>query len=187
MFKVFAIATGAALLALAPGAASAQKADDGMLCVYDAASTEDYESVAEAFLYGDDKAASTADALLNKATQTCSDKFKFSEGEADAARDLAIYGASVDYLTEDLMFMDVSDEAIDGLFDVYRALDDDDIDMFYDAGWRDDANFIARLKARLLASGFPDQADELGTAYDIFEISAMVDDAMLTFTLAGDE
>ncbi len=187
MFKMFVVAAGAALVALAPGVASAQDADDGILCVYDAASTQDYESIAEAFLYGDADAAVAAGASLDKATQTCSDQFKFSEEEADAARDLAIYGVSIDYLSEDLMFMDVSDEAIDGVFDIYNALGADEIDLFYDADWRDDATFVARLKARLLAVGFPDVADELATAYDIFEISAMVDDAMFTFTLAGDE
>ena len=188
MFKVFALAAGAALLAFAPGAARAQAADDGMLCVYDSAAAEHYEAIAEAFLGGgDDDAMKSANAMLDKATQACSDQFRFSEDEADAARDLAIYGVAVDYLTEDLMFMDVSDEAIDGVFTVYSALSEDDLDMLYDAKWRSDADFVARLKAGLLKAGFPDAADELGTAYDIFEISAMADDAMLSFTLAGDD
>lgn len=187
MFKVFAVATGVALLALVPGVASAQVADDGILCVYDA-TAEDYEAVAEAFLYGEDgEATKSADAMLDKATQACSEQFKFSEGEADAARDVAIYAVSVDYLTEDLMFMGVSDEAIDGVFDIFDALGEDDLDMFYDTAWRSDADFLARLKADLLKAGFPDAADELATAYDIFEISAMVSDAMFSFTLAGDE
>ena len=94
MLKVFAVAAGAALLTFAPGAASAQNADDGMLCVYDAVSAAGYDAVAEAFLYGDEE--EEANAALDKAAQTCSDQFKFSEGEAAAARDLGIYGVAVD-------------------------------------------------------------------------------------------
>lgn len=184
MFRMFAVAVGAALLALASGSASAQNDDDGMLCVYDA-TAPDYETVAAAFLFGDDN--ETADALLDKATQTCSDEFAFSEAETEAARDLAVYGAAIDYLTDALMVMDISDEAIDGVFDIYGALGSDDIDLLYGAEWRDDVDFLARLKADLIKAGFPDQTGELAAAYDIFEISALADDAMFTFALADDE
>ena len=85
MLKMFAVAVSAALVALVPGVASAQDANDGILCVYDAVS-QDYETVAEAFLYGEE--TDTADALLDKAAQSCSDRFKFSESETSAARSM---------------------------------------------------------------------------------------------------
>jgi hypothetical protein len=185
MLKVFAVAAGAALLTFAPGAASAQNADDGMLCVYDAVSAAGYDAVAEAFLYGDEE--EEANAALDKAAQTCSDQFKFSEGEAAAARDLGIYGVAVDYLIDELYFMDVSDAAVDGMFGVFDALGDDDLDIFFDTAWRTNVDFMARLKAQLLKAGFPDSDEELGTAYDIFEISALADEAMFSFAVEGDE
>lgn len=183
MLKMFAVAVGAALVALVPGVASAQDANDGILCVYDAVS-QDYETVAEAFLYGE--GTDTADALLDKAAQSCSDQFKFSEDKTSAARDLAMYGVSIDYLSDALSFMDASDEAIDGVFDIYNGLGADEIDLLYDTDWRDDANFLAGLKAKLLKAGFPDDEEGLAMAYDIFEISALADDAMFSFAL-GDE
>ncbi len=187
MFKLFAVAAGAALLAFAHGIANAQDDTDGMLCVYDAVSAESYEAVAEAFLYGEGEAIKSVDVLLDRATQTCSDSFKYSEGEAAAARELAIYAVSVDYLTDDLMFMGVPDDAVDGVFDIFAALDADDIDLLYETGWRDNADFVARLKVELLKAGFPDMADELHVAYDILEISALADDAMFVFSFSGDE
>jgi hypothetical protein len=185
MFKLFAAAAGVALLALAPGVAGAQEPDDGLLCIYDAA-TNDYEAIAEAFLYGEDEAViASSNAALDKATQACSDRYKMSEEEAAAAREMAVYGLSVDYLSEDLMFMGVTDAVIDGVFNVFDALDEDDLDLFLDTGWRNDADFVGRLKAELLKVGVPDSAEELSTAYDILELSSMTDGVMLDFMLAG--
>ena len=184
MLKTFAVAVCAALVALVSGVASAQADDSGMLCVYDKTS-KDYDAIAEAFLYGDND--QTTDALLDKATQACSDDFAFSESAAGAARDLAVYGAAIDYLSEELMFMDVSDEAIDGVFEIYNALGAAEVDVLHDADWRDDADFVGGLKAKLLKAGFPDGSDELGSAYDIFEISALADDAIFSFSLGSDQ
>lgn len=181
MLKMFAAAASATLLMLAPGVASAQDGDDGILCIYDAVAAEDYETIAEAFLYGEGTEA--AEALLDKAAQSCSDRFKFSESETSAARELATYGVSIDYLSEALTFLDASDDAIDGVFEIYNALGIDEIELLYDADWRDNTNFLAGLKAKLLQAGFPDDEDALAMAYDLFEISALADDAMLAFAL----
>ncbi len=124
------------------------------------------------------------DVLLDGATQGCSDQYKFSETRTTAALELTTCRIAIDYLTDDLKFMGASDAAIDGVVDTCDALGADDVDLFYDTGWRDNANFLARLNAELLNAGFPDKAEDLAMAHDIFEISAMADEARYSFMFA---
>ena len=185
MLKVFAVAAGAALLALAPGVASAQQdtSEDGALCVYEALMADtDYEVVAEAYLYGA-AAEDTKEAedLLDRIGQTCSDKYKLTEDELSAATDMGVYGGTVDYLSEELTLAGVDDAVIGKVFDLYDALSDDNVDQFLSADWRDDANFVAEMNKSLSGTGLPQS--EFEVAREMIAAQILSDDAMMNYLM----
>ena len=185
-------AIGAA--AFGAGAAQAQIADPAdengaMYCVYNALTeTADYELVAEAFLYDDltDVEIKTAAELLDKATRDCATAHKLSESQTASASDIGIYGATADYLSDELMFEDVSDEAIDGIYDVMTDMSDDELDKLYGDDWRSDLAFSTKLKTALVAKGIPDDDFAVETSFQIIELAVMALDSVTLFVL-GDE
>lgn len=187
MMKMFAVAAGAVVLALAPGAASAQQddSDDRALCVYDALMAgTDYEVVAQAYLNGGN-AEETKDARgrLDKISQTCSDTYKLTQDELAASTDMGIYGATVDYLSEELTVAGVDDAVISKVFDLYDSMSKENADQFLDADWREDANFIGEMDKSLSATGLPQ--GEYEVAREMLAAQIMSDDAMMNYLMVS--
>jgi hypothetical protein len=163
--------------------------DAAMYCAYNTlVDSMDYELVAEAFLYDDLSEADTREAAdaLAKATADCAAKHKLSDSQAVSISDIGIYGSAADYLSEELMFEDVPDAAIDGIYDVMEGLSDDDLDKLFVDGWRSDLAFSARLKAALIAKGIPDDEYAVETSFQIIELAALALDSVMLFVL-GEE
>lgn len=155
-----------------------------MYCVYNAlAKTLDYELVAEAMLYGSSEDVAKATDLLAKTSRTCAATHGLSESQLPSLGDIGAYGATLDYLSEDLMFEDVSDEAIDGIYAVLDSLSDGELDKFYEDNWRSDAAFEAKLKAAVIAKGIPDEVFAIDTAFQIMMLAQLELDAEIDFML----
>jgi hypothetical protein len=192
MRTLIAAVAALGVAAFGVGAASAQNADptnedSPMYCVYTAVGG-DYDLVAESYLYDDLSAADAATAkdVLGKAANTCAQTHGLTESQKEAITDIGIYGSAADYLAEELMFEGVSDEAIDGVYDVLGDLSDDDLDtIIIDADWHDDAALIGRMKTALLAVGIPDDDYVMETAMQIIEVSALATDSVMVFVLDG--
>jgi hypothetical protein len=183
-----ALVAGAAGLC---GAASAQQPPAGdsleeMYCVYESLILEtDYELVAEAFLYDDaaeaDKAA--AKKLVDDTAATCAAGHDMTTGQMSAMSEIGILGSAADYLADELMFEGVSETAIDGVFDVFYELSEDDQDSIYVGTWRDNPAVQGRIKSALLTKGVPDTENSIQTAYQILELSTMAMDSVMMFML----
>lgn len=180
-----------AVAAFGAGAAQAQVAHDpadqngAMYCVYNllTMSTEDYEIVAEAFLYDDlaESEIKAASDILNNATTSCAETHKMSESQAASAADIGIYGSTADYLSDELMFEDVSQEAVDGIYEVLSDLSDDEMDKLYSDDWRSDLPFSTKVKAALVAKGIPDDEFAVETSFQILVLAMMAVDSVALF------
>lgn len=188
-FGGLAALLAAGMFAMAP--AQAQTADPGdeqgpMYCVYNTLiDTSDYELVAEAFLYDDLSQEDIDEAALKvkDASDACAKTHKLTQSQAASAADIGLYGATADYLSEDLMLEDVPDAAIDGIYDVMEALSDDDLDKLFEDNWRSDLAFSGRLKAALIAKGIPDDDYAIETSFQIIELASMALDSVMLFML----
>lgn len=148
------LAAGLSLL----GAAHAQNATiNGMDCVYTAL-IPDYKAVAEVFLSSDltEKETEEIDDLLESAKKDCAARFKYTPVQLETVGELGLYGSIVDYLSEELKSGGVSEGAVGGILDVYDSLTDDEVDILYAGDWRNNAAFLAKLKAMLIDAGIPD-------------------------------
>ncbi len=178
-----ALAWGLALAGAGAGHAQDQ-ADDGMDCVYEEL-VDNYELVAEVFLYGDltEEEGAEADKAVEAAQTSCATKHGYTPGQREAAGELGILASALDYLSEELMFSGVSDAALDGVLDAYDNFTDDDVDALFDPDWRSDAAFLGKLKAQMLSAGIPDEADLIDIALTMLEIAALVEEASYMFIL----
>jgi len=183
-FLAVSLASGLALA----GAAHAQDAgDDGLDCVYNAL-VDSYELVAEAFLYGDLSAEELAKSkqAVEAATALCDAKHSYGVDQAEVAAELGKMGSAIDYLSEELLFGDVSEAAINAALDAFHAFTDEEFDAFGDPDWRSDAVFYARLKAKMTTAGIPDETWAIDTALTIVEIAALMEEATYLFMLDED-
>jgi hypothetical protein len=176
---------GAALLGV--GAASAQGADPSMSCVYDALTVgnEDYEIVAEVFIYSDveDTQIQQAAKLVDDAKKACAAKFPLTPGQVETVGELGVYAASIDYLSEELLFFGATEEAVGGVLDVYDGFTDEDIERFFDPDWRSDATFYGRLKSQVVGVGIPEDDDAVDLALAVLEIAAFAEESTYLFIL----
>jgi hypothetical protein len=171
-------------LALTGGAHAQDAGDNGMDCVYNEI-IDSYELVAEAFLYGDLSAGEVAKAeqAIKDAIAVCDAKHSYELDQADAAAELGKMGAAIDYLSEELMFADVSEATISAVLDVYDAFTDEEFDTIIDPDWRSNTAFHAGLNARMIGIGIPDESWAIDTATTIVEIAALMEEATLMFLL----
>jgi hypothetical protein len=176
---------GAALLGV--GAASAQGADPSMSCVYDALTVgnEDYEIVAEVFIYGDvpDTQIQQAAKIVEDAKKACAAKFPLTPGQIETVGELGVYAASIDYLSEELLIFGATEESVGGVLDVYDMFTDADVDKFFDMDWRSDATFYGKLKSQVVGVGIPDEDDMVDLALSILEIAAFAEESTYLFIL----
>lgn len=171
-------------LTLAGTAYAQEPVDDGMACVYEAL-VDDYELVAEVFIYGDlsDEEAAEADKAVADAKTSCAAKHSYTAGQREAAGELGVLASALDYMSEELIFSGVSDVALDGVLDAYDNFTDEDVDAIFNPDWRSDAAFYGKLKAKMLSAGIPDEADLMDIALTILEITAMVEEVTYMFML----
>ena len=180
------LASGMAILG---GVASAQDSTTQQplgeeYCVYEKlTSTLDYEIIAEAYLFGDDDDADML-ATLKKAADACAAEHGMSEDQKSAASEVGIYGATADYLAEELMMVGVSQDAVDGLFGVIEEMSDQDLDVLFEEDWRKNEAMSGRLKAAVIAHGIPGDADSVDLATQVVELSAFAMDAVIGYALA---
>jgi hypothetical protein len=174
-----ALAAGFALA----GAAHAQvQSDDGMACVYEEL-VDDYELVAEVLIYGDlsEEEGAKADKAVEAAKATCATKHNYTQGQRDAAGEIGVLVSALDYLSEELMFSGVGDDAVDGVLDAYDSFTEEDVDALFNPDWRSDTVFLGEMEAKMLSAGIPDEADLMDIALTILEITAMVEEASYMF------
>ena len=175
------------------GVANAQQqADPAVLdkiyCVYDSLiDSGDYEPVAEAFLY-DDTSKEDADAaqkLVDNLAAKCAETHKLGPKKKGIIADIGIYGASADYLAEDLMLIDdASEETVQAIFAMADDMTDDEVMKLFDGSWRNDATFTAKLKAALLAKGLPDNPETLEAAYHMLHLTSAAAVSATAFVLS---
>jgi hypothetical protein len=183
---VAAVMAGGIMLAGASSALAQEQEirDDGMDCVYLALS-EEYELVAEVFLYDDvaDEDVNKVNQLVETAKKGCAERYKLSEGQLFTISELAVYASSIDYLGEELLWSGSTEAAVEGVLDVYQGLNDEEYDLMFDTTWRSNAALYEKLKSAVVAKGIPSDDDSVNYALTMIEISAMADEAMMLFEL----
>jgi hypothetical protein len=185
MRRFLAAAMAGGLALLGAGAAQAQQpGDSGIDCVYEALFDE-YELVAEAFLFNDmaDDDRARATQIIDAAKKSCATQYRYAHGQIEAVGELGVYGLSLDYLSEELMASGASEEAVGGLFDAYDAFTDEDVDMFFDTAWRSDAVFYARMKSKIIGAGVPDNDETMDIAMGMLGIMALAEESTFLFML----
>lgn len=172
------------------GAASAQPTagakDDttGIFCVYNAlAGSEDAAMVAQVFLSDavPEENIGRAALVVGDATTDCAQTHGLSDSQAAAMSDMGIYGTVIDYLSGQLKADGVQPRGLKQLFDVYDGLSEDEVAQFLDLEWRSNIAFSGKLKQQLKAGGIPDKDSAIDASFDIFEVSAMADQAIFLF------
>lgn len=152
-------------------------------CVYQKLTdSADYVVVAEALLAGLDQ--DKAQALVKTAGDACVKQFDMSQNQAALAADVGIFGAASDYLVENLMDGGVNDDVIDAVYVVIDEMSDEDLDLIFDGGWRDDEAMKTRLRAAVIAKGIPDDGGLVQDACLLIEVSALGVDAALNYLMA---
>lgn len=190
--NILAAIAAMGVAAFGAGAAEAQVDADAtdenapMYCVYNALTVEfDYMRVAEAFLLADasQEEIDKGVALVAKAADACAATHKLTEDQKAAAADIGLYGSAADYLTDELEFDDVTEEAIDGIYAILGDMSDDDLDKLAEADWRDDAAFSGKLKAALVAKGIPEDDISIDISFQVIELASMAMDRVMSFML----
>lgn len=180
----------AGLLAAFSGVAHARQEPVWMqdeYCIYrKLTDTLDYEAVAEAYLSGTERDENIRK-LLTAAADVCN--AELTEGMTDVQRQIAaeigIYGATADYLVEDLMFDGVTDDQIGGMFAVLEDMSEDEVGVLAKAEWRNDAAVVDRMKSALIAKGVPERDFTINTALQIIELAALALEASSLYAIAG--
>lgn len=173
------------------GAASAQEPDPQPLteeyCVYEKlVSSLDYEFVAEAYL-ADDPDDEDMIAALKKAADACASQHGMNEEQKSTASEVGIYGATADYLAEELLMVGVAEDVVNSLYGLVDELSDADLDVMFAEDWRKNAAVSGRVKAAVLSKGVPDDSVSMDNAMRIVELSAFAMDAVIGYAIASVE
>lgn len=173
------------------GAASAQEPDSQPLteeyCVYEKlVASLDYEFVAEAYL-ADDPDDEDMIAALKEAADACASQHGMNEEQKSTASEVGIYGATADYLAEELLMVGVTENVVDSLYGLVDELSDADLDVMFAEDWRKNAAVSGRVKAAVLSKGVPDDSVSVDNAMRIVELSAFAMDAVIGYMIASAE
>lgn len=156
-------------------------------CIYrKLTDTLDYEAVAEAYLSGTERDENIRK-LLTAAADVCDAELTegMTDGQRQIAANIGIYGATADYLVEDLMFDGVTDDQIGGMFAVLEDMSEDEVGVLAKAEWRNDAAVVDRMKSALIAKGVPERDFTINTALQIIELAALALEASSLYAIAG--
>lgn len=184
MIRLAGLAAAAAFALIAlPASAQVKNISDlteaqknEMYCVHDKLGDVDTdELVAQHNLYTDLKKEDQAKAekLVEDAVTSCASKYNWTQDAKDIAADIGVYGASIDYLSEDLYFDGVEDKQTDNVFKILDTLSNDDIQAFGTGSWTKNEAMKTRLNSQLRAAGVPNNADTLETGQYLLEASVL--------------
>lgn len=173
------------------GGASAQQPDPQPLteeyCVYEKLMASlDYEFVAEAYLANDPDDEDMI-AVLKDAADGCAAQYGMNEEQKSTASEVGIYGATADYLAEELLMVGVAEDVVDSLYGLVDELSDADLDVMFAEDWWKNAAVSGRVKAAVLSKGVPDDSVSVDNAMRIVELSAFAMDAVIGYMIAGVE
>ena len=133
--------------------------DEEIACISDklAATNGAVDDVVEAFLYADAPAEQIrrADTALTNVSGSCATLYKWDDVQRDLSAKINLYSLVGGYLADELDFEGVTDDEIDLIFDVLDRLPRESLVRFLDESWMDDAEFIKRTNAALVAAKFP--------------------------------
>lgn len=167
------------------GPALAQDADFDQLmasfeteiyCVPDVLSQSgDFYSIADAWVDPDASEAvmDAADALLADAVESCATAYEWDDKAQEFGAVIGIHGAVVETLTGELLSLGMTEEQVGAVFDVMEAMSDDDVDLFVDAAWVENAKFKKRTYRALIRSGVPNEDEALEKAMHVLESSVL--------------
>jgi hypothetical protein len=110
-----------------------------------------------------------------------------NEEQKSTASEVGIYGATADYLAEELLMVGVAEDVVNSLYGLVDELSDADLDVMFAEDWRKNAAVSGRVKAAVLSKGVPDDSVSVDNAMRIVELSAFAMDAVLGYMIAGVE
>ncbi len=148
----------------ASGLSAAQQNE--MYCVLGALAGSDAAyDLTDAYLVAfesDEGTLKAADAVLQKYVDVCVSKYGWDAKKAELAGTIGLHRTVVEVLNEDLIIYEgLEAEDIDNVFAEVRKLSHADLDILYAGAWRSDDAFRERVAMQLIASGFPDDDDDL--------------------------
>lgn len=181
------LALAAAAFASAPASAQPPEAiRDGLRCVYEKlTANRGYEVVAEVFLYDTvpESQVGQAASILDLATQSCAEQYKWSVSRVFSAADVGLYGATIDYLIQKIAAAGVASTAVEAFDTVVSSMSHADYESFGEQDWRSDLAFTRRLRALARDAGLPDEEAVMDMALDALELGARIDYSVALFVL----
>ena len=184
-----------ATLSICAAPASAQDALDGIMnaeqqaeiyCVYDILSqTGDIYEIADVFVDPDatESDIEAADGILNEAIGECMDAYDWTEAAQEYAAVIGIHGSVIDVTTADLALDGMSEDSIQGIFDVLDLLEDKDMETFKSPTWLADSRFQKRINRSLVSAGVPNKEAFLASSMLVLESSILTADAIVDWLL----
>ncbi len=160
----------------AAGSAGAQPppADDAACVHRELGDNKAYALVARTYLSDSepDDDVATARLYLADAVKACAQKSDLSEGQIAAMSDVGLFGATIDYLGDQLVRKGATRASVSSLATILSRFSAEDIDRFYEADWRSDLAFMGRAKRELLARGVPDSEGAVELGFQVIEFAA---------------
>lgn len=160
----------------AAGAAGAQPTlADRAGCVHrQLGDSKAYTLIARTYLSDNepDDDVATAKLYLADAVKACAEKSELSEGQVAAMADIGLFGATIDYLGDQLAGKGASRASVSSLATILSPFNADDIDRFYEADWRSDLAFMGRARRELVSRGVPDNEATVELGFQIIEFAA---------------
>jgi len=184
-----------ATLSICAAPASAQNALDGIMdaeqeteiyCVYDILSqTGDIYEIADVFVDPDASEAEieAADGILSEAVGECMAAYDWTEAAQEFAAVIGIHGSVIDVTTADLALDGMTEESIQGIFDVLDLLEDKDMETFKSPAWLADTRFQKRINRSLVSAGVPNKEEFLSSSMLVLESSILAADAIVDWLL----
>jgi hypothetical protein len=143
---------------------------DELYCVYDLLADDDLYLIADVYLDNTDEKddIDRADRAIDAATSKCDAKYNWNGDLEGIASGVAVDGAIVDVITDDLSST-ISDDKMETIFALLDKLSDADLDAIADGKAEDDGPFHQKLTAALIADGVPDKNDVMDNAFIVMK------------------
>ena len=171
-------------MAQAQPTAGAKDDTTGVFCVYNALVAEQKsELVAKAFIDEETPSDVVKEAaeLLSTTRLSCAETHMLSRGEMQSMGAMGLYGSIIDHLGKELRVAGASAKAVKAMYAAYDELSEDDHVMFREEEWREDADFMGKLRKKLTAAGIPKKDEAIDMAMTLLEASSMADQAIFDF------
>lgn len=190
--KMYRIAIGGLAALLAAPLAAAQppsvqaQASARMYCVYKRVTEWDQDKVvARVFLSDETPEADIGRAALivERAAKACGETDGLVEGRLAAARDIGMYGVAMDLLAAQLIERKATQAAVDGVFEVYNSLTQEERHRMFEDNWRSSLAFSQKLAVAFAEKGLPEDDLSIELGYQILELSAMTEENVRLFKL----